>query len=63
MTNLGNSIDEVSVVMPEVKVVGVRLLVMTRLLLSLLGAIFLLHGGYLAINFWLRQKNLSEPEV
>ena len=55
LSNLGTSIDEVSVVLPEVKVVGARLMVMTRLLLSLLGAIFLLHGGYLAINYWLRQ--------
>ncbi len=55
LTNLGTSIDDVTAVMPEIKAVGSRLLVMTRLLLSLVGAIFLLHGGYLAIIFWMRQ--------
>ncbi len=55
LAKLGTSIDDLSSVMPEVQAVGSRLMVMTRLLLSLLGAIFLLHGGYLAINFWMRQ--------
>ena len=53
LTKLGSSIDDLSAVMPEVQSVGSRLMVMTRLLLSLLGAIFLLHGGYLASNFWM----------
>ena len=55
LTKLGTSIDDLSAVMPEVQTTGARLMVMTRLLLSLLGAIFLLHGGYLAINHWIRQ--------
>src|SRR5262249_13346181 len=55
LTNLGQSIDEVTAVMPEIKSSGARLMVMTRLLLSLLGAIFLLHGGYLAVHLWMGQ--------
>jgi hypothetical protein len=62
LTNLGQSIDDVSAVMPEVKTSGARLMVMTRLLLSLLGAIFLLHGGYLAVNSWMGQAAARRAE-
>jgi hypothetical protein len=62
LSTLGANIDEVTAVMPEIKVQGARLLVMMRLLLSLVGAIFLLHGGYLAINSWMQQTTAAPGE-
>jgi hypothetical protein len=52
LANLGTSINEVNAVLPEAATTGARLLLMTRLLLSLGGAIFLLHGGYVAASSW-----------
>jgi hypothetical protein len=61
LSTLAANIDEVSAVMPEVKVQGARLLVMMRLLLSLVGAIFLLHGGYLAVSTWIQNTGSDHP--
>jgi hypothetical protein len=59
LSNLYKNLDEVTAVMPEAKVTGARLMMMTRLLLSLAGAIFLLHGGYLAITSWVNQAAVA----
>jgi hypothetical protein len=59
LSSLGTSIDEVNAVLPEVATTGARLLLMTRLLLSLGGAIFLLHGGYVTANNWGRNTTAT----
>jgi hypothetical protein len=50
LTHLGQSIDEVSAVLPACSAGAARMLQTTRLLLGLVAGIFAVHGGYLALG-------------
>jgi hypothetical protein len=58
LSALAANIDEVTAVIPEVKVASARFVVFLRILLGVVGAIFSLHGGYLAVSTWL-SRNLN----
>ena len=61
LVTLGQSIDDATAGLPEVGVMGAHLLIMTRLFLSFLGAIFLLHGGCLALSPAAHSAHHREP--
>jgi DNA repair exonuclease SbcCD ATPase subunit len=61
LEELGEGLDEVSAALPAAAATASRLLVTTKLLLRLVGAIIVLHGGYVLASVRLEGRGQGPP--